>query len=150
MRKRAFNPNSYFAATSEIVFDKFRNSKRNISNLNRGVEESISTLKESILIDNEDSLNALKPLEETVIAVADKILKTYSSNPIIVVPNAAREKWDKYCSDFYTRHTSTKTKLAILSLNDTITFLKENNRDDFKIAKNSISNPILKAQIDSI
>lgn len=146
MRRKAFEPTEIFSATSGVAFKKFEDkiNYKNATTFNRPV---FSALKESILIDDEPELNALKPVEETIIAVADKMLKVYAYTPIIISNNLSLEKWKQYYNNFYSRHKSKKTNITIYTPDETIQYLKTEYKEDFKTAVEGINDPVLKLQL---
>lgn len=147
-RKKAFYPNTWSAATSEVAFRRFED---NLGEASYFSKLNLSSIKDALLVDDEPDLNKLKPIEETVIAVANKILKTYALNPIIVVRNDSVNKWkNTYIKDFYKRHTSKKDRLAVLSVDDTLKILKEKHKPLFESSKDSISDIFLKLAIERL
>ncbi len=152
MRKKAFEPTEIFSATSEAAFKRFLKKFKEGPNNNGTTfnKFNISVLKEAILIDKEVELNTLKPIEETIIAVADKLSKAYAYNPIIVSNNLSVKKWKGRYTDFYSRHNSKKTDITIFSLDETINYLKTEYTEEFNTAISNIKNPILRIQLSKI
>ncbi len=145
MRMKAFKPTENFGFTSEAAFKRFKD-KINTANTTSFNKFNISVLQEAISIDGEPGLNNLKPLEETIIAVADKLSKAYAYNSIIVSNNSSVKKWKDHYNNFYSRHKSKKTDIAILSLDQTIEYLKKRYTEDFSTAIKNMD-PILRLQI---
>lgn len=149
IRRKAFEPTKSFGFTSEADFKKFKDKigSSNITSFNRF---NISALEEAIGIDEELGLNDLKPVEETIIAVADKLSKTYAYNPIIVSNNSSVENWKSHYKNFYSRHKSKKADITIFSLDQTIKYLKKGYGEDYNTAIKNIRDPILKLQLQYI
>ncbi len=112
---------------------------------------NLTAIREALTIDTEESLNKLKPIEETIVAVADKLLKTDAVNPIIVVRNDSVNKWkNTYTKDFYKRHTSRARNIAIFSLDDTLRILKEKENELYDQSIKSITDGILVAVLKNL
>ena len=93
-------------------------------------------------------MNKLKPVEETVVAVADKILKVNGLNPIIVVREDSVAKWkNTYVIDFYKVHKSKRDRLAVLSIDDALMILQDKQTEIFDEARDSITDGVLKATL---
>jgi hypothetical protein len=142
MRKRAFYPNVWSGATSETafnIFEKKLNTTSAFSKLN------LDSLKEALFIDEDQGINNLKTYQQTIIAVADKLLKTYEVNPIIVVRKDAVEKWETvYIAEFYKGHKSRKQTLAVFSLDQTLECIKNKYKELYYSSRENINDVILK------
>jgi hypothetical protein len=147
-RKKAFYPSELFAATSDEAFRRFESKLGEMSYFSR---LNLTAIREALTIDTEESLNKLKPIEETIVAVADKLLKTDAVNPIIVVRNDSVNKWkNTYTKDFYKRHTSRARNIAIFSLDDTLRILKEKENELYDQSIKSITDGILVAVLKNL
>lgn len=142
-RKRAFNPSGFkFGATSQKTFDIF---KEKLGTIPPSSKLNLTAFKDSLYIDEEEGLNKLKHVEETVIAVADKLHKTYNLNPIIVVRGDSIKRWQNdYVKHFYRKNKSKKDTIAVLSVDNTLEYLKVKHRVDYYSARDSISDDQLK------
>ena len=136
-RKRAFNPNAYFGATSKRVFDLFEEKLDNVSPFS---SLNLKAFKEALFIDEDEKLNKLKYPEQTVIAVADKLKKTHYVNPIIVVRGDSVKRWESdYIKTFYKRDKESKHILAVCSVSDALDLIKSKQKEFYYSAKKSIS-----------
>lgn len=138
IRKRAFEPTTKVGATSERAFKEFENKVGDVSSFSR---LNLILFREALSIDTDERLNKLKYPESTVIAVADKQLKISNRNPIIVVRGDSVEKWEKdYIKDFYKKSGKSKKKiLAVLSVDNSLTYIREKDRKMYDSARDSIS-----------
>ena len=141
IRRVAFDPNVVAGATSEKAFNEFMNK---LGTSSAFAKLNIKALRGTLYIETDPSINALAT-QESVVAVADKLLKTANLNPIIVARGDSITRWQStYIKDYYKGSKQQRQELAVFSVDDTLSYLRNKHRPEYDLARKSILDDTLK------
>ena len=140
IRKRALNPTLYFGATSASAIKAFEEKVKSNSAFS---ELHFGAFREALDVDEADEIKKLGE-QGSIIAVADKLLKTHNTNPIIVARSDSIIRWKEDIKEYYSKHTSKKEPIAVFSVDGTLQYLKQKDKPIYYSARDSIKADVLK------